>query len=75
MAHGGLIHRLKGYERMLSKTRFLAGDELTVVDMFHIPFGEAMIQVRIASLHQFMTPEQAYLGPLLVTTLSNLISS
>lgn len=48
MAHGGLIHRLKGYERMLAKTRFLAGDELTVVDMFHIPFGEAMIQVRNA---------------------------
>lgn len=45
MAQGALKHRLGGYERMLSKTQFLAGNKLTVVE-FHLPFGEAMIQVR-----------------------------
>ncbi|KAI1785319.1 glutathione S-transferase [Ganoderma leucocontextum] len=29
--------RLDGYEAMLSKTRFLAGDEITLVDLFHLP--------------------------------------
>ena len=48
MAKGGLKHRLAGYERMLSKTRYLAGDELTVVDMFHLPMGEAMLQVGVS---------------------------
>ena len=59
MAQGALKHRLNGYERMLAKTRFLAGDKLTVVDMFHLPFGEAMVQVRTvfptsSTLQRFM---------------------
>ncbi|KAI1785160.1 thioredoxin-like protein [Ganoderma leucocontextum] len=29
--------KLDGYEAMLSKTRFLAGDEVTLVDLFHLP--------------------------------------
>ncbi|KAM5539528.1 hypothetical protein V8D89_006800 [Ganoderma adspersum] len=28
---------LDGYDAMLAKTRFLAGDELTLVDLFHLP--------------------------------------
>ncbi|OJJ48049.1 hypothetical protein ASPZODRAFT_131692 [Penicilliopsis zonata CBS 506.65] len=45
MAQGALTHRLQGYNRMLAKTRYLAGDQLTAVDLFHLPFGDAMIQV------------------------------
>ncbi|KAK6996027.1 glutathione S-transferase [Favolaschia claudopus] len=29
--------RLAGYERVLSKSKYLAGDEVTLADLFHIP--------------------------------------
>ncbi|KAG9007849.1 hypothetical protein FRB90_009204 [Tulasnella sp. 427] len=32
--------KLDGYERILSKQKYLAGDELTVVDLWHLPHGE-----------------------------------
>ena len=75
MALGGLKHRLAGYERMLAKTRFLAGDKLTVVDMFHLPFGEAMIQVRITP--ELSTPFRpcvsmlCYMAPTWILSLAN----
>ncbi|TFK96968.1 glutathione S-transferase [Pterulicium gracile] len=31
--------KLDGYERILAKQRYLAGDNLTVVDLFHLPHG------------------------------------
>ncbi|EJD47698.1 glutathione transferase [Auricularia subglabra TFB-10046 SS5] len=31
--------KLNGYERILSKSRYLAGDKLTLADLFHIPYG------------------------------------
>nr|VWO99679.1 Dual O-methyltransferase/FAD-dependent monooxygenase CTB3 (Cercosporin toxin biosynthesis cluster protein 3) [Includes: O-methyltransferase (EC, FAD-dependent monooxygenase (EC ] [Ganoderma boninense] len=31
--------RIDAYDVMLSKTKFLAGDELTMVDLFHLPHG------------------------------------
>jgi len=34
-----LKEKLVGYETLLSKTKFLAGDSLTVVDLFHLPYG------------------------------------
>lgn len=27
------------YEKILSKQKYLAGDELTVADLFHLPYG------------------------------------
>ncbi|KAG9007847.1 hypothetical protein FRB90_009202, partial [Tulasnella sp. 427] len=32
--------KLDGYERILSKQKYLAGDELTVVDLWHLPYAE-----------------------------------
>ncbi|KAJ7173103.1 glutathione S-transferase-like protein [Mycena crocata] len=41
--------RLTGYDRILSKTRYLAGDEITLADLFHVPyltlFGAAKVDV------------------------------
>jgi len=36
---GNLAKRLDGYERILSKQRFLGGEELTIADLFHLPYG------------------------------------
>ncbi|KAJ4244219.1 hypothetical protein NW762_014601 [Fusarium torreyae] len=30
---------LRGYERVLSKQKYLAGDSITVADIFHLPYG------------------------------------
>lgn len=32
-----LDSKLQGYDRMLSKTKYLAGDKLSLVDLFHLP--------------------------------------
>jgi len=32
--------KLQGYERILSKQKYIAGNELTVVDLFHLPYGQ-----------------------------------
>ncbi|KAJ6618772.1 glutathione S-transferase [Mycena sp. CBHHK59/15] len=29
---------LEGYERILAKTKYLAGDEVTLADLFHVPY-------------------------------------
>ncbi|KAF8711471.1 hypothetical protein AX14_013276 [Amanita brunnescens Koide BX004] len=34
-----LSERLDVYEQILSKQKYLAGDELTLADLFHLPFG------------------------------------
>ncbi|KAF5364697.1 hypothetical protein D9758_005629 [Tetrapyrgos nigripes] len=39
-----LSGRLDGYERILSKQKYLAGDELTLADIFHLPYGEMLFQ-------------------------------
>jgi glutathione S-transferase len=31
--------KMAGYEAILSKHRYLAGDELTLADLFHLPYG------------------------------------
>ncbi|KZW02504.1 glutathione S-transferase [Exidia glandulosa HHB12029] len=31
--------KLEGYERILSKTKYLAGDNITLADLFHVPYG------------------------------------
>ncbi|KAF8516177.1 glutathione transferase [Hysterangium stoloniferum] len=34
-----LAHKLDAYERILSKQAYLAGDEVTLADLFHLPYG------------------------------------
>ncbi|PSR73266.1 hypothetical protein EW026_g5785 [Hermanssonia centrifuga] len=34
-----LSTKLNGYEAILSKQKYLAGDEITVADLFHLPYG------------------------------------
>jgi glutathione S-transferase len=34
-----LSGRLDVYEKILSKQKYLAGDELSVADLFHLPYG------------------------------------
>lgn len=36
---GRLTQKLDVYERILSKQKYLAGDELTLADLFHLPYG------------------------------------
>jgi glutathione S-transferase len=31
--------KLEGYERILAKQKYIAGDELTIADIFHLPHG------------------------------------
>lgn len=35
-----LESKLDAYERILSKQKYLAGNEITLADMFHLPWGE-----------------------------------
>lgn len=34
-----LAKKLDGYERILSKQRYLSGEELSIADLFHLPYG------------------------------------
>ncbi|THH05558.1 hypothetical protein EW145_g4701 [Phellinidium pouzarii] len=34
-----LHEKLEAYERILSKRKYLAGDDITLADLFHLPYG------------------------------------
>ncbi|KAK7466163.1 hypothetical protein VKT23_004886 [Stygiomarasmius scandens] len=34
--------KLEGYEKILSKQKYLAGNEITLVDFFHLPYGDML---------------------------------
>nr|VWO96609.1 Putative non-ribosomal peptide ligase/ polyketide synthase hybrid [Ganoderma boninense] len=34
-----LEQKMEGYDRLLSRQKFMAGDELTIIDLFHLPWG------------------------------------
>ncbi|KAL0947927.1 hypothetical protein HGRIS_010558 [Hohenbuehelia grisea] len=34
--------KLQGYEKILSKQKYVAGDTLTLVDLFHLPYGSML---------------------------------
>jgi len=34
--------KLDAYEAILSKQKYLAGDEITLADLFHLPYGSAL---------------------------------
>ncbi|KAH8113202.1 glutathione S-transferase [Phellopilus nigrolimitatus] len=39
-----LVEKLKVYEVILGKSKYLAGDELTLADLFHLPFGTQLTE-------------------------------
>lgn len=39
---GKLQKILEGYERILSKSKFLAGDKITLADIFHVPYASLL---------------------------------
>lgn len=36
---GTLTQKLNSYERVLSKQKYLAGNEISLADLFHVPYG------------------------------------
>ncbi|EJF60576.1 glutathione S-transferase C-terminal-like protein [Dichomitus squalens LYAD-421 SS1] len=40
-----LAGKLAGYEALLSRQKYIGGDELTIVDIFHLPYG-ALLKVQ-----------------------------
>ncbi|KAM5377284.1 hypothetical protein ACJZ2D_005103 [Fusarium nematophilum] len=38
------------YERILSKNKYLAGNEITLGDLFHLPYGVTVEQLRFGEL-------------------------
>ncbi|KAI9449361.1 glutathione S-transferase-like protein [Lactarius psammicola] len=36
--------KLDGYEKILSKQKYLAGDEVTLADLFHLPYGTMVFE-------------------------------
>ncbi|EMD32727.1 hypothetical protein CERSUDRAFT_161212 [Gelatoporia subvermispora B] len=40
-----LSGKLDAYEKILSKSKYLAGDEITLADLFHLPYG-SMLKVQ-----------------------------
>ncbi|EJD00514.1 glutathione S-transferase [Fomitiporia mediterranea MF3/22] len=45
-----LEEKLKGYERILSKQKYLAGDELTLADLIHLPYGDLVTELGFKGL-------------------------
>ncbi|KIK60435.1 hypothetical protein GYMLUDRAFT_43750 [Collybiopsis luxurians FD-317 M1] len=43
----GLLDALNGYEETLSRQNYLAGNEITLVDLYHLPYGEMLSNSRI----------------------------
>ncbi|CAE7051139.1 unnamed protein product [Rhizoctonia solani] len=37
--------KMEGYERILSKQKYLAGDNFTLADLFHLPYGNFVNQI------------------------------
>jgi glutathione S-transferase len=42
-----LASKLEGYERILAKQKYIAGDELTIADIFYLPHGSIVETVGI----------------------------
>ncbi|THU86512.1 glutathione S-transferase [Dendrothele bispora CBS 962.96] len=38
-----LSDKLDGYERILAKQKYLAGNEITLADLFHLPYGSMLV--------------------------------
>jgi glutathione S-transferase len=42
--------KLAGYERMLAKQRYLAGEEITLADLAHLPYGSKLASLGVTFL-------------------------
>jgi glutathione S-transferase len=42
--------KMSGYEAILSKHKYLAGDEITLADLFHLPYGVFLAPQKFAYL-------------------------
>ncbi|ORY23693.1 glutathione S-transferase [Naematelia encephala] len=40
-----LHKKLEGYNLLLGKSRYVAGDQLTLADLYHIPYGIYMVEI------------------------------
>ena len=40
-----LAKKLEGYERVLSKHRYIGGEKMTLADLFHLPYGTKVVEV------------------------------
>jgi glutathione S-transferase len=48
--------KIAGYERILSKSKYLAGEQITIADLFHLPYG-----VHLAPLNfKYLEDEEKY---------------
>jgi glutathione S-transferase len=59
--------KLAGYEAILSKQKYLAGDELTLADLFHLPYGTFLAPQKFTFLEdEAKFPHVARCAPLLL---------
>jgi len=54
-----LLKNLDVYDGILSKTKYLAGDEITLADLFHLPFGYPLALVNIGIMSDPSRPNVA----------------
>jgi len=54
-----LKQKMEGYERILKKQRYLAGNETTLADLFHLPYGTLITELGIDVLTSESTPNVA----------------
>ncbi|KAJ7662143.1 glutathione S-transferase-like protein [Mycena polygramma] len=62
--------QLAAYERILSKTKYLAGDELTLADLFHVPYLTLFVP---GQLDVFTNAEKAKKWPSVVRWANELL--
>ncbi|OCF41279.1 hypothetical protein I317_04937 [Kwoniella heveanensis CBS 569] len=63
MCQDALTNSLRGYERILRDQNYLAGDDLTLVDLFHIPAGYLATQLGAIPILQDSVPRFPIPGP------------
>ncbi|KAH9933998.1 glutathione S-transferase [Epithele typhae] len=51
--------KIAGYEAMLGKTKYLAGDVVTIADLFHLPYGSLLAKQKIDFLESEKYPNVA----------------
>ncbi|KAM6490633.1 Glutathione S-transferase, C-terminal-like protein [Amanita muscaria] len=47
--HTSLAAKLDVYEKILSKQKYLAGDEITLADLFHLPYGAKLFHADVGA--------------------------
>ncbi|KIM22231.1 hypothetical protein M408DRAFT_12133 [Serendipita vermifera MAFF 305830] len=52
----GMVGKLDGFEKLLAKQKYMAGDSLTFVDFFYLPYGTGLEKVG----YDYLTNESKY---------------